>query len=141
MLALLSRLRARVGRRGGVLLVFATMFTSFGFSVAYPDPARLDRLVYLYTLAPPLLWGVVWWLAAGIALISAFSRCDAAGYAALEGLAAVWAGAHAAAVAFDHNPTAAPFALLFTAIVVLLRVIDGWVDLPAGFFTGGGHPK
>jgi hypothetical protein len=126
----------RPGRRGGALLVFAVMYVGFAPSVAWPTPERLARLAYLYQLAPSWVWGTVWAAAAGLAVIGAFVRRDAFAFAALEAVSTLWAMANLAAVVFGHDASAAGFAVLFGGVLLLQRIIDGWVDVPRVYLAG-----
>lgn len=125
----------RPGRRGAILLTFAAMFASYAFSIHPSSPDRAQRLVYLYAAAPSQAWQLVWWAAALLAVSRAWSRHDAIGFVALEVVATAWAAGQWAALILNGNFGAGAFAALFTAIVVLLRIIDGWVELPRDFLA------
>jgi hypothetical protein len=83
----------------------------------------------------PQLWQFAWWAAAIIAACSVFAQRDAIGFVALEFLVAVWAGGQYAAFILDGNLSAVFFAVLFTALLILLRIIDGWAEIPKNLLT------
>lgn len=120
----------RPGRRGAALLTFATMFAAFGFQLYPGDLSQTGQLAYLYSIMKPQLWQFAWWTAAIIAASRVFAQRDAIGFVALEFLVAVWAGGQYVALILDGNASAGFFAVLFTAILIVLRIIDGWAELP-----------
>ena len=125
----------RPGRRGAVLLTFATMYAAFGFQLYPGDLSQTGQLAYLYAIMKPQLWQFAWWAAAIIAACSVFAQRDAIGFVALEFLVAVWAGGQYVALILDGNVSAGFFAVLFTALLVLLRIIDGWAEIPKNLLT------
>lgn len=144
------RTRLRIGRRGAILLVISTMYIAFALQL-YPgstDPTWLARQAVLFSIASQQVWQIIWLIVAAVALSRVFSKDDALGFAVLATLAAVWAGGLYAALIIHHVPTAAVFAFIWTGVLIILRIIDGWAELPQAFIAGlgtqpnlGGDPR
>jgi hypothetical protein len=130
--------RIRVGRRGAMLAVISVMYAGFAFSIYPVDPAKTARYSVLAQIMPLQAWQVVWWIVAAVALSRVLSRNDALGFVVLETLAAVWAGGQLAALLVYKAPGAAVFTGIWAGVLVILRIVDGWVELPRTFIDGIG---
>lgn len=119
------------GRRGATLLTFGSVYLAFSIVIYPTDPVRQGSLFVLFYLLPAQAWQAVWWLAGVNAGIHAFTKRDAWGFVGLELLGAIWAGGQYAAFFLTSNVQAGTFAVVWTLAVVILRIADGWPEVPA----------
>ena len=134
MTRLYTQLRARLGRRGLALVVFALTFTLTGLR-ALLAPTEDDGRFILYTFLPVPLRLVLWFVPAGLALWAAFRGTgrDAIGFAALvipSSIVAVsyvwsWVGYLVGLTTWSLGWTGAGRWLLVLALVL---VISGWKE-------------
>lgn len=99
MRAAAGRLRARLGRRGAILLLKGAIAGLYGAGqLAAPLPDQRG-LVLLLRLAPVPVWGWAWVAAGVVALVCAWLHpgCDWPGFAAVWLVSSVWALGYLAA--------------------------------------------
>jgi hypothetical protein len=132
------RSRIRLGRRGAMLAVISVMYAGFAFSIYPTDPSRVARYSVLAQIMPLQAWQVVWWMAAAVALSRVGSRNDAVAFVVLETLAAVWAGGQLVTLVLYRAPGAGVFAGIWMGVLLVLRIVDGWVEIPRGYVAGLG---
>jgi hypothetical protein len=126
-------MRHRIGRRGAIILVFAAVYALFAVQLYPVDTERGIRLTYLYMIMPAQAWQVLWLLVAAFAASRAFSRNDASAFCVMETLATIWSVGQLVALILHSDYSAGAFAAIWAAAVILLRIVDGWPELPAGF--------
>lgn len=124
----------RVGRRGGVLLVFAILDLVYGYALTtvpmvQHDVARNSSM--LFNLAQPFVWGWVW-LGFGVFLITSSvlrQGRDRLGFLAAFVLKAVWAlGYLLGWVPLRQNSVGWQPASIWGAMAVLMLVVAGWKE-------------
>lgn len=132
-----SRVRDRVGRRGGYLLLKAVMFAGHGllFLLWPPTPALAAALRVPLTLAPLRVWGGVWLAAAVVAAASAFRRgpgSDRWGFLALILVASFWASSYVAGAVIGTGGFARGMvaALLYSTLAGVIVIVAGWPEQP-----------
>jgi signal transduction histidine kinase len=143
--AWLHRLALHQGRRGGILTLFgiAWIFCGLGFTLIpserFSRPGPRGIIEFLDTPWPGLFWILCGLVALGNGLLRRRVRNeDAIGYAALIMPPGLWVLAYTASFtlwAFTRNNvevygrfTAILGALIFTVIVVILRIVANWPD-------------
>jgi len=120
----------RVGRRGAVLLILATVDVGVGWSYLYPtaETAASQSVLWRNSLAPGWVWGVLW-IAVGLCcLIAAFFRNDVPGFVPAVALKAVWSTLEAigwlrGAIDAGYRP-----ALIWAGYALLIFVVAGLAE-------------
>ncbi|MFG2001672.1 PAS domain-containing protein [Spirillospora sp. NPDC048911] len=90
---LFEPIKARIGRRGAALLVFAFIDLVYGLSMISSSPDIRGVAIYKFaaTMMPLAAWGILWTAIGMCCLVSAFLRRDSAGFAAAIGIKVGWA--------------------------------------------------
>lgn len=126
------KLRHRVGRRGGTLLVIGLLDMVFSISllrVSNPTNAKVYG-----ALLPLRIWAMVWIAAGLLAWASAFMRSDRAGYVASAVILTYWGWLSVLGWINDVNPNGwitATFFLVLDGLVIIPATWPEVRDLPA----------
>lgn len=124
------RLVRRIGYRGGSLLMFAFIDLAFAFSYLYPAPAhrRSQGILFLESIAPLWVWGILWG-AAGIAcLINAFRVHDRVGFAAAMSIKVLWGTLYLLAGIFVGVDRAPLSSALWFGLAGFLALLSSWPE-------------
>lgn len=129
----LSALRFTIGRRGLVLILFGIIYGLIGQSYVqgHISPTAEENLALALRWVSIEAWGVVWMVAAALALIA--SRWppgrDWWGYAVLSGLAIIWSALAVAGRLIYDAPYALAAALVYGLLAAILLIIAGWPEV------------
>ncbi|WP_263165382.1 hypothetical protein [Streptomyces sp. SCSIO ZS0520] len=130
------RLRARLGRRGGYLLVAGAGWLLYGVQVvADPRPTTVRAASILRTVAPLEAWGWLWIACSAVAVGAAWARGPAwqvAGFSAAALPPLLWAGGFAAAWLRGADPQAWAGAATWAGASARLMVVAGWREQVPG---------
>lgn len=122
------------GRRGSILAVFSVMISAYAFTLGSPE--RAARLMFLYEIVPVRYWQILWWIVAVVAISRVYSRNDALAFCLLSSLTAFWSAANVVGSVLEPNlPGSWVFAAVWLGITIILKIVDGWVELPRGYLA------
>lgn len=126
---ILTRLWARVGRRGIALLFFAFLDAVYCFSLARPAPEqrKTATVLFIESLAPLWLWSMAWGAAGVACFVCAFLRRDYIGFAAAAAINTLW-GLLFLVGAFYGVPRAYVSAALWLTLAGWVGVISTWPE-------------
>ena len=134
---MVSRLsRGLNDHRGRFLVLFATIYTCFGYSyiVEGATTQRRSVFVWLPDMVPMMVLSTPWFLAAVIALMSAFKRSlfrtDRYGFMALATVPCVWALTFLFAHFAGRAPTGWISTLIYGGFAAIVVVVSSWPNPP-----------
>jgi len=124
----------RIGRRGGSLLFFALLDAVYAYSLFVPaaEAKRGAVLQYVETVGPLWFWGVLWAVAGGCCLVSAFRIDDRIGFAAAITIKMIW-GLLSFFGAFARVERAYVGAVIWLCLAGFVAIISSWPEPPSRF--------
>lgn len=115
--------RADVGRRGTVLLILAAIDVGYGLALLAGYTPATDAT----SIAPAATWGTIWFVAAVLLGLGAFSLADRLGYAAAALLKFGWAALIIIGPA-DGTPGRWGPAMPWLGLAGLIILTAGWPE-------------
>lgn len=124
------RLRYRVGRRGSVLLILATVDVAFGASLIGPSAEDVGRAATAWRelYAPLWVWGGGWLIVAAILVVSAFMIHDEIGYVAAIAWKVLWALTTLTSWAVGGVPRGWVSSIVWAVVAAMVWVIASWPE-------------
>lgn len=126
----LGHLRARVGRRGTILLILAFIDFAFGGSLIFPTAASriAPAAVWRDHYAPTWMWGVAWMIVGAVLIVSAFMTNDEVGYTAAISLKIAWSLTALASWFLGGVERGWLSAAVWLVVSAMVYVISGWPE-------------
>lgn len=125
-------MKARVGRRGAFLALFAVIYGLIGYSFLFTPvtPQVQKALQFALDVMPLQGWGVTWLTAAALMLVSALLRTgrDWIGFTAAMLLPYSWALLFLLAWQNNDLPRGWVSAALYAALAAAVGVVAGWPE-------------
>lgn len=132
-------LAERVGRRGAALLFFALLDAVYAVSLLAPDRTsrRTATTLFVDSVAPLWVWGLLWAAAGVVCLAHAFRMSDRVGFAAAIAIKTVW-GLLFVFAGFAGVSRAYVGAAIFLCMAVWVAIISSWPEPPPAYAIPGG---
>lgn len=129
----LTRLRARVGHRGAVLLFFALLDFAYAGSIAKPpaEAARSATVAFIAHVLPLPAWATLWAVAGLVLLVGAFRRHDSLAYATAAGIKTLWGGLFLFGWLLAGLDRGWVAAIVWLAMAVMLLIVATWPEPPS----------
>jgi hypothetical protein len=123
-------LRKRIGRRGGILLLFAVVDFAYGGSLLAPTAAATigTAVGWRQHYAPIWVWGATWLFVGTVLMIGAFSRRDEFAYAVAIGWKIIWSLTSVASWLFGDVQRGWVSAFIWGFVAGIVGVISGWPE-------------
>lgn len=117
-----------LGRRGRVLLFFGCLDLVYGASLAFPEVelTHSSLFMYLNSVLPIALFGVLWLVIGVICLWQAFMRRDSLGFAAAISLKVLWGLLCLGGWLFGHVERGYVSAAIWLGLSWFVWTISGW---------------
>lgn len=117
------------GRRGAALLVLGIAWAALGYSYFGVDVSSAGPGLYVVAQLLPLeVWGALWALSGAVALVTAFTRRNTAGFVSLTLLPFTWALNYFGAWLFDISARGWVLGAIFAALGSLVVIVAGMDD-------------
>ncbi len=120
----------RIGRRGAALLFLFCLDTVYAFSLFNPAPEvrRSTSVLFVASLAPLWVWGLLWGLAGAFCLAGAFMKSDKWSFAAAIGVKSLWGFVYLGG-AFIGLERAYLSATIWLCFAVWVAIIASWPEV------------
>ncbi len=124
----------RIGRRGAALLFFGLLDLVYGYSLIWPGVSDLSllspNLKFLASLAPLMMWGVLWIIPGILAVVCAFLKEDRWGFTGVIAVKMMWGVIYLAAAVTGQVDRAYVSATLWLCVAGFVAVISTWPEPP-----------
>jgi len=124
------RILLHIGYRGSALLFFFLLDLIYAYSLFNPpaeEAAHSRNLVYLASIAPLWVFGVMWLIAAGCCLVAAFIKRDFIGFAAAIGIKVLWGLLYVGAT-LQGVPRAYVSVTLWLTMAGFVAIMSAWPE-------------
>jgi hypothetical protein len=136
------RLKHRVGRRGASLMFFALLDFVFALSLISPLPEsqRNPATIFIQSIAPLWVWGLLWLLAGVVCLSGAFVRNDQLAFFAAVGIKVLWGLIYLLMQIIVHIERAWLGATIWLCLGMFVFIISTWPEPPPNIKVGVKRP-
>lgn len=122
---MIERLRARVGRRGLVLLFFALLGAAYCYGLLNPQQPAAESYAWAARVAPLWAWAILWGGTGAVCVVCAFLERDSVAFGAVITVTAWWGLLIGAGWLVGGVDRGYITAVIFLALAMFVYVIGG----------------
>lgn len=128
-----SRVWARVGRRGSALLFFSMLDWVYAFSLLNPpeESTRLPSLMFVSRIAPLWVWACLWLIPAVLCLCQAWTRHDQVAFTSAIAIKVLWGTLYLIGWVVVGLDRAYVSLVIWWALAGFVAIIASWPEPPA----------